>query len=67
MLRVRQMLTEILLGVTSEEIESVAREVYSKEKRKAQKGITSPHMPRLSAHKLKLCQICPWYFRIEVI
>jgi hypothetical protein len=38
MMKVRQMLTEILIGVTNEEITSVAHEVYSREKARAAKG-----------------------------
>ena len=38
LLAMRKMLTEVLLTVTSEEIEDVAREVIAKEKTKAAKG-----------------------------
>ena len=41
LLDMRKMLTEVLLTVTSEEMEDVAREVYAKERAKASKGITS--------------------------
>ncbi len=39
MVKVRRMLTEILLEVTNEEIEDIAREVIKKEKQRALKGI----------------------------
>ena len=38
LLAVRKMLTEVLISVTTSEIESVAKEVYAKEKQKASKG-----------------------------
>ena len=39
MLKVRRMLTEILIGVTDEEITLVAQDVYAREKTRAAKGI----------------------------
>jgi hypothetical protein len=39
MVKVRRMLTEILLGVTNEEIEDIVHEVVKKERQKALKGI----------------------------
>ena len=41
MVRVRRMLTEVLLEVTNEEIESVASEVYMKARRRISKGTLS--------------------------
>ena len=38
MLKVRQLLTEVLITVTTEEITAVAQEVYNREKAKAAKG-----------------------------
>ena len=38
MLKVRRMLTEILLSVTDDEVEDIAKEVYRKAKETASKG-----------------------------
>jgi len=47
MMKVRKLLTEILLDVTSDEVLSVAKQVYRKAKLKAAKGITSLVMHHL--------------------
>ena len=46
------MLTEVLIAVTTEEIESVAKEVYAKERQKASKGSNTLHVTR---HKTRRC------------
>ena len=50
MMKVRKLLTEILLDVTSDELVSVAKQVCRKAKLKAAKGITSLvlHHPKYS-------------------
>ena len=78
MMKVKQWLTEILLGVTSEELTSVAKEVYKKAKQKAAKGIMHntqlarpPPFPSSTAatHVLftLLSYICEWIIGIHTL
>lgn len=50
MLKVRQMMTEVLLEVTNREVADVAQSVHASEKRKQAKGIWKMHFASAAAY-----------------